>query len=95
MSFRVGQKVVCVDDNWGTNRCPGEVLPVKRSVYTIRGFEDCDATDPRPAIWLEEIVNPVRHDGEVSFVTTHFRPAQKFDISIFTAMLTKAPERVT
>ena len=32
--FKVGDKVVCIDDNWGFFR--GELVPVKGEVYTVR-----------------------------------------------------------
>jgi hypothetical protein len=56
MKFKVGDKVVCIDDNFDKTRPNFEKifpnLPIKNVVYTIREYEE-------PAIKLVEIVNPV------------------------------------
>lgn len=73
--FRVGQKVVCVDDV-GDRLNRWETLPVKGAIYTVR---EVLATSVR----LYEIVNEkgfyLRGDGsdtfdELSFKATRFRP---------------------
>jgi hypothetical protein len=54
MAFRVGQKVVCVDDRHITPDWSGTIRPVKGAIYTIRGW----IVGPRqrkPGIVLEEI----------------------------------------
>jgi hypothetical protein len=95
MTFRVGQKVVCVvafDDmarSWGFSG------PAKGSVYTIREFDD---RGDAPALRLVEIVNPpckhrnISEPIEPGFAVTGFRPVveRKTDISIFTEILRKA-----
>lgn len=90
-NFRVGQKVVCIDDVWPPYRHPLILLrPVHGEVYTIRFIE--------PAAYgigvlLEEIRNhpSVFRDGagEPGFLARRFRPLieRKTDISIFTEML--------
>lgn len=99
MTFRVGQKVVFVDDTPTQSECgPGSYWlpnwPVLGQVYTIRAFVDDDA------VFLEEVRNPVREFlhgvSEGSFYCWRFRPVQerKTDISIFTAMLTPNKRRV-
>jgi hypothetical protein len=104
MAFRVGQKVVCVNDeynhpNW--SNIPNR--PVAASIYTVRqiifGWYDDDRE--HAAILLDEIKNPVEqwygevNPSECPFAAFRFRPVveRKTDISIFTKMLTD--ERVT
>lgn len=68
--FRVGQKVVCVDDS-GDRYGRFEDLPVKDEVYTIRKSFG-------RAVLLEEIVNPPHHYAEaydeLRFKAWRFRP---------------------
>ncbi len=107
--FHIGQRVVCLDDRFvGENRvfdptfitrCPN--LPVKGHVYTVRGFVVPYAWYPATlGILLEEIVNPpcpyFEGTFEPSFFPSHFRPItlRNADISVFTAMLNKTPEKV-
>jgi hypothetical protein len=99
MTFRAGQKVVCVR-TWHNSRGYGdEVGPVEGEVYTIRGVGDLHPCYPGGCdVWLVEIKNPVRYypagNYEPSFCHSRFRPIveRKTDISIFTKMLT--PEGV-
>lgn len=94
MTFRVGQKVVCVNADrwplWAKNSC---VLPVHGRVYTVR---DIWSFSKGPVIYLDEIKNPaccVNDDSgaliEPGFPALRFRPVveRKTDISIFTSML--------
>ena len=82
--FYVGQKVVCVNDSWVTNR--PDTRPVKGIVYTIRGI---DGDERGTSIYLVEIVNPARmvREGlfEVSFWAWRFRPVT--DISTLQAIV--------
>jgi hypothetical protein len=91
MAFRIGQKVVCVDDDWQEAGHepphPSEVDPVLGGIYTIRGIEG--HADSLYFV-LQEIVNPPRGSGnETWFEAVAFRPVVelKTDISIFTRML--------
>lgn len=90
MSFRVGQKVVCVNDRWMDKAF---ALPVKGSVYTVRDIEVHPSYGT--FIRLVEISNPPARfqDGyfEVSFQVEGFRPVveRKTSIAIFQAMLTR------
>lgn len=98
MTFRVGMKVVCVDDDfaacWGLSG-GSRNKPVARPVYTVRGVGQFHFRDETAsAIWLEEIINPIWNwtnsgRGEVGFWVGRFRPVveNKTDISIFTHML--------
>lgn len=92
MSFYVGQRVVCVDDNW-TNfdwcqHTPNK--PTKGAVYTIRKLY---YPPEGLACLLQEIVNPMRQwslaFGEGGFMCRRFRHVveKKTDISIFTEIL--------
>lgn len=82
-NFRVGQKVVCIDDSVN----PYGVLatyPKKGVVYAVRGVHpDGDA------IFLDSIINPLIGGREPCFLNYRFRPVveRKTDISIFKAML--------
>jgi hypothetical protein len=94
--FRVGQKVVCVDDTW---KSPfwNEVTykPTEGVIYEVRrvipGWWPCGAT----GILLVELVNPERKwvgdpiKSECPFWIERFRPIveRKTSIEIFTRML--------
>lgn len=89
MTFRVGQKVVCV-------AVPGggygdELLPVKGDIYTIRALRVFSQGE---GVALCEIKNDARNYGpdgvhEAYFYVGCFRPlvTRKNDISIFTRIL--------
>lgn len=97
MTFRVGQKVVCVngvfDRTWDVvpNR------PVAKQVYTVRALAVCTfgIHVDTPCILLHEVRNSIdlwEIGGafESPFWIGRFRPVveRKTDISIFTKMLT-------
>jgi hypothetical protein len=76
--FSVGQRVRCVNGSFPYNALDwARSFPVTGAVYTIR------RTGPQahylsrsmgPAVWLEEIVNPLLHTGEEpSFSAERFR----------------------
>lgn len=96
MTFRIGQKVVCIRDDWRT--VLGEVRPVKGCVYTIRSL----SVDERGDLFLRlhEIINqPHRYaerSGECEFWSIAFRPVveRKTDISAFERMLTPSNTKV-
>lgn len=94
MTFRVGQKVVCVD-TWprGNLRLMWDKFwhpyksPVKGEIYTICGI----FTDETGNLHLELIELPNRDDYWLDgFYACGFRPLieRKTDISVFTKMLT-------
>lgn len=103
MTFRVGQKVVCVDDgNFSVDRHPwvsNKYLPnrpVRGNVYTVRGFDP----DFPESIYLCEIYNPndlqwANGFGEGSFLPRRFRPIveRKTDISFAHEILKKASNK--
>lgn len=73
--FRVGQKVVCINDKTEPNRDipSGLIFPKKGTTYTIRGIYVAKTNET--ALLLEEIVNPYQtRDGqEIGFKSTRFR----------------------
>lgn len=84
MTFRIGQKVVCIiaAHRWEAH---GYHAPEKGQVYTVRAIgPEC--------IMLFEIRNPReewRKAGEVSYWAHGFRPvvSDQTDISVFKALL--------
>lgn len=105
MNWHIGQRVVCVRDDFQFLPCQvarGGV-PKKGSVYTIRGFNIASPENPiigtGCGFYLVEVINPqCRYDDvgwrEMSFDQCAFRPVKETDISIFHAMLDPVPERV-
>lgn len=85
MTFRVGQKVVCVDAS-----AIQKAVPLNEgAVYTIRTIIPLRSSVRGCGIYLVEIVNLLELGLEVGYFSDRFRPAveRKTDISIFTAML--------
>lgn len=93
MSFRIGQKVICIDDR-GDKDGRSEIFPVKGSVYTIRAFHP-----EGDSILLEEIVNEPREYwqrfGELYFMLRRFRPLieRKTDIGFAHEILKKTTRK--
>src|SRR6476620_678565 len=74
MTFRVGQKVVCIRHRDGAGR-PGANYPKVGPLYTVRSIND----EPKGAIiCLEEIDNahliPAHGPIEPGFIASAFRP---------------------
>lgn len=102
-NFRVGQKVVCMNDTFispGWGSVPNR--PVRGRVYTIRGIApQVYANGIALAVLLEEKANYplVWPNGiyEMPFPAKRFRPAvdKPADISIFTKMLTPTKRLVS
>jgi len=102
-SFRVGQKVVCVNGKINDReladfyRSEGIVFPSTGRVYTIRQVIWLETFY---ALRLEEIVNPVVEYQTITlehaFHVDRFRPvvARKTDISQFRALLNSQPSKV-
>ena len=97
-NFKVDQKVVCIDDDWGSAPLEGQVQhwPKKNDVYTVRAvFVEGDG---KVFIRLREIVNPeTDKHHEAEFWAECFRPVaeRKTDISVFRKLLQPHPEGVT
>lgn len=96
-NFRVGQKVVCVSDDWNADFYEGEHRPIKGNVYTIR--EISNGRKIPVVLRFEELVNPKLYCGgtsECRYNANKFRPVaeRKTDISIFKAMLNPSKQGV-
>lgn len=95
--FYVGQKVVCVNAEWGVFNLPGKRYLESKwvleggVVYTIREL----LTDNlgRATMKLVELID--RSEFDVGYNRERFRPAveKKTDISLFKAMLNKTPQQ--
>ena len=88
MTFRVGQKVVCVDGVPDDGR--QFIIPLREgAIYTIRGFVRAHYGRDETCLHLCGIVNPAPY-SECGFRAARFRPLveRKTDISIFHRMLT-------
>lgn len=97
MAFRVGQEVVCVDDNNnGQYDAPGYKFDgqldglTRGQVYTVREIVACPLSITGVGVRLNEIVRP-RED--TPYCDARFRPIVKTDISIFEAMLAPSPKQ--
>lgn len=85
MTFRVGQKVICVD---ASPNPEGESLSLKMgATYTIKAVAKLWSTY---GVQVFEAVAPETRMRAPFFNATRFRPIveQKTDISVFTRMLT-------
>lgn len=90
MTFRVGQKVVCIVSEWVVvERAVPQLcfppLPTRGNIYTVSGFAPPIKHEPNECwIFLRELPN------HISWAARAFRPIveRKTDISIFTRMLT-------
>lgn len=96
MTFRVGQKVVCVRDDWVNRGKYGLLVPDKGNVYTIRGFQ---YHGEFIGLFFFEIKNEIGNwEGcivEPSFGIRYFRPVdeKKTDISFAHEILRKATKK--
>jgi hypothetical protein len=92
MTFRVGQRVVCVDASRGRPLRGARATLVKNAIYTIRKIEIWNDVT---GVYLEEIIEPVldvwldRGPTEPCWRLSRFRPVveRKTDISIFKRLL--------
>ncbi|UIY28734.1 hypothetical protein LZK73_18585 [Neorhizobium galegae] len=97
-NFRVGQKVVCINDRGSPEFWNGCRLARKGKVYTVRSIF---YWGEQSLLRLEEIVNPVfgyadGSEDEPGFEAEYFRPIvnRLTDISVFKAMLTPSKSKV-
>lgn len=84
-----GQFVVCIYDGpW--DPLPGETVPARGTVYTIRAaiwFPEHQVT----GVWLDEIHNPPLRSGqEVTFWSECFRPLRDSSLDVFRQVLETA-----
>ncbi|HYT40721.1 MAG TPA: hypothetical protein VEP90_00115 [Methylomirabilota bacterium] len=93
--FVVGQKVVCIEDDWNIYYEERVSFPKKGNIYTIRSMEMI--YDESLGLTFVEIVNPVEiYDdgfGEAVFAAYCFRPVKETSIDVFNAILKKVPTR--
>lgn len=95
MAFRVGQKVVCVDDSPAKNGVYSGPL-IMGAIYTVK-WAGKRPSDHMPVLILEEIRGAFHWSGcEYAYRQRRFRPVaeRSTDISIFTAMLNPSKEHV-
>ena len=95
--FYVGQKVVCINDDWSTHSSWKLVpnKPTQNKVYHIRKIVmytySNGVTEGLYLIEIENPLHPWKLNGivEIAFPANRFRPVveKKTDIFIFTAML--------
>lgn len=82
MSFRIGKRVVCIDDRWQrTNGVPSHG-PKLREVCVVAGKAQWDGD---LFLFIEG------YNSEEAYWAEAFRPVADTNISIFTAMLNRAP----
>lgn len=77
MAFRVGQKVVCVDDSGWESWRASWLLPVTGTTYTIRSIGHAYTNETQePCIRLEELRNREAQvpGQEPNFRASRFRP---------------------
>ena len=88
MTFRVGQKIVCIDDSNCTCGKPSGLI--LRDVYTVVWTSSYFG---EPVVHLAEYQDMEGHSGALA---SRFRPLveKKTDISIFKKMLTPSDERI-
>lgn len=96
--FHVGQKVVCVNDEWPEAVYRGQIFPPRvpmlNEVLTIVSISPATLSAPWVHLTFQEIEHCQRVgdvSADVGYGSEHFRPVveRKTDISIFTDMLTK------
>jgi hypothetical protein len=93
--FKVGQKVVCIDDAPPSTVNGSDYLvcrPVRGEVYTVREIHIEDGI-PGYGVRLEELLNPSviwsdNTEAEWSFSSTRFRPLLPLDQHTKAAELT-------
>lgn len=90
--FRLGQKVICIDEPESPVISPWVAFPKRGSVYTIRAYRPDDIS----SVLLHEIVSEIGRDHcEAGFFEDRFRAIddRETDISAFKALL-KSPELI-
>ncbi len=100
-NFRVGQKVVCVDDKWHDahflqHACPLELGRVYTIVDVIKSMKGIyRGVIGGRKVLLAETENP--YGASIGFDQGRFRPTanRKTDISVFKAMLNPQKTEVT
>ena len=94
--FRVGQKVVCVDDAKDRSDVNYDPWGCKGRVYVISkvGMFSSPAYEPTLCVWVDGIYRPDWRGIDVPFRASRFRPVvtRKTDISVFRALINPVKE---
>lgn len=96
-NFFVGQKVVCVDEDWNPLIPPHidrlHTHPKKGCTYTVRDIVACGFGI---GIRLQEIINPIvaGYSEEAIFHHTHFRPTTEHRVEELRKLLKNIPVKV-
>ena len=102
----IGNKVICINDNWREMHFKDIELPIAKKIYTIR---DIIEDGPNIGLLFTEIINPIKPLSfefstgifhiEMGFDIKNFQPLIKKsieqDISIFSKILKQTPEKVS
>ena len=77
--FKIGQKVICVDDHFPRLKSVGIICPIRKRIYTIRDVVP-SLTNNGVSYLLEDIDNSAfarltRAKREPAFYPKHFAPA--------------------
>lgn len=95
--FKIGQKVMCIDDRFNAETRPYMPCWVKKfGIYTIRGIHK-DSDIEGYGVYLEEIVNPEQiwandEPREWSFNSTRFRPRVDSLLKPATVVAARCPQ---
>lgn len=97
MSFHIGQQVVCVSDQFSSDRRwrrTVRIFPLLRAIYTIR---EIHVEGPLMGLCFHEIVNPCTWFsagyGEPAFNSLNFRPVKQTNIEVFERLLAPADQK--
>lgn len=92
--FRVGQKVVCIDDSGDVY--PRPVLGVVYTIASVRYIDHDVACDTGWGVTLVELPTFETEDYFAEYRASRFRPAvdKPTDITVFTEMLTPASRKL-
>ena len=83
--FKIGQKVVCINDTPKKNRPAASNFPKKNNIYTIRDiYVPVTGDSAKLALLLEEINSSVSNSfrKEVGFDADRFKPVDMIDDSV-------------
>lgn len=92
----VGQRVVCVSDDWGPyaarSEQRGTKLPSVNRVYTIRAIE---LVGGEIGLYFVELINPkiAMNGTEQCFIAANFKPVDESRLDVFREMLKNVPNR--
>lgn len=95
-SFHIGQRIVCINDDWYPQALGPYTNPKKGGLYHVRGFFPWDGLEWSPFISLIGIVDQ-RANITGPFFTAHFfRPVieRPTSISVFTKLLAPSPKEL-